>query len=166
MNMHVESELFIESDSDENSDYDNGVIEEDLTKIDETIKNVSRNMRKGDWTYLCRHPEVRAIIRVIVMEAIKKNPENIYTFAADLFHCTNNKNICKKINKQMKWINRQVKSGTWTPADGLMLFPETSSSSLNSKKTECEEPFNKEDSECDEIFLKHHMCPDNYKPSC
>lgn len=58
MDTRVESELFHDSDSDQNEDYDNEVNEEDLAKIDETIKNVSRNMRKADWTYLCRHPEV------------------------------------------------------------------------------------------------------------
>ncbi|KAL7736308.1 hypothetical protein ACLKA6_014785 [Drosophila palustris] len=126
-------------------------------------------MRKGDWTYLCRHPEVRAIIRVIITEAIKTHPKNIYTFAADLFHCTNHKKISKKINKQMKWMNMQLKSGTWTPADGLMNFPESSSSTLNLKNKECEQAFNKDtdkETVLDDLYLKQHMCPDNYKPSC
>lgn len=166
MDVRLESAILNESDSERDEQHDHPTRKEDLNKIDETIRNVSKHMRKGDWTYLCRHPEVRAIIRVIVTEAIKEHPENIYTFAAGLFNCNNHKNICKKINKQMKWIDAQQKSGAWKPADGIMLFPESNSSSLNSKNSECEELFKKEDSRCDDIFLKQHMCPDNFKPSC
>ncbi|KAH8405742.1 hypothetical protein KR215_008264 [Drosophila sulfurigaster] len=168
MEYRQESRVYSGSDTDVhvNTHQRSAESDDNLIQIEETIKNVSRNMRKGDWTYLCRHPEVRAIIRVITTEAIKKHPKNIYKFAADLFNCNNQKRICKKINKQLKWIHAQVKSGTWTPADGALHFPESSSSSFDLKKTACEQPKNDEEIVLDEMYLKTHMCPDHFKPSC
>ncbi|KAH8384606.1 hypothetical protein KR093_002642 [Drosophila rubida] len=153
--------------------------EEDLVPIDETVKNVSRNMRKGDWAYLCRHPEVRAIIRVIVTEAIRTHPKNFYKFVADLFCCSNQKKVCRKINKQIRWISLQGKSSSWMPADGPMEFSESSGSVDEIiKPTECgpasgptpgrtpfAQPFD-EERMMDELYLKTHISPDHFKPSC
>ncbi|KAH8297452.1 hypothetical protein KR044_012081 [Drosophila immigrans] len=166
MDFRQASQHYIESDADLRANTSQRhTSEEDFIQINETIQNVSRNMRKGDWAYLCRHPEVRAIIRVIATEAIKSQPQNIYNFAAELFNCTNQKSVCKKINKQIKWIHSQVKHGAWTPADGPMLFPESSSSSINPKKAECGQS-NDDSTFDDEPYFKTDMCPDHVKPSC
>ncbi|KAH8398985.1 hypothetical protein KR222_008027, partial [Zaprionus bogoriensis] len=141
---------------------------DDLNRIDEIITTISRNSRKSDWSYLCRHPEIRAIIRVIIMEAVKNDPQNIFIFAAELFDCSNRKRLITLINKQMKWMKCQLKSGEWAPAEGVKIFPETSSdSSINPMKTTCETPiFHAESSECGEILSKPGVCPDNFRPSC
>ncbi|XP_060657504.1 uncharacterized protein LOC132792246 isoform X2 [Drosophila nasuta] len=129
MEYRQESRVYSGSDTDVhmNTHQRSAESDDNLIQIEETIKNVSRNMRKGDWTYLCRHPE---------------------------------------INKQLKWLSAQVKSGTWTPADGALHFPESSSSSFDLKKTACEQPKNDEEIVLDEMYLKTHMCPDHFKPSC
>ncbi|XP_064538175.1 uncharacterized protein LOC135428252 [Drosophila montana] len=163
MDIRFASEPYDDSDSVEtDEDPDQATNEEDLKQIDETIQNISRNLRKGDWTYMGRHPEIRAIIRVIVTEAIKKRPKNIFNFAADLFSHKKQKKLTKMINKQLKWVNSQVRSGAWSPADGVMLFPETSSSSFDGKKPDCEVPLNKAFSDCE----VENQCPENFKPSC
>lgn len=82
-----------ETDNVENYNSHAGKMQENVSKFYSTIRDISRNMRKDDWSYLQRHPEVRAIIRVIVSEAVKENPENIYLFAASLFQCENEKKL-------------------------------------------------------------------------
>ncbi|XP_030554281.1 uncharacterized protein LOC115757948 [Drosophila novamexicana] len=165
MDIRFASEPYADSGSAEtDEDPDQATNEEDLKRIDETIQNISRNLRKGDWTYLGRHPEIRAIIRVIVTEAIKQRPENIFSFAADLFNPKKQKILTKMINKQLKWVNSQVRSGAWSPADGVMLFPDTSSSSFDGKKSDCEVPL-KEAFDCD-LHQMENQCPENFKPSC
>lgn len=52
------SELYNESDSDPPVESEEHSYDEDMIHIDNTIQNICRNLRKGDWTYLGRHPEV------------------------------------------------------------------------------------------------------------
>lgn len=109
------SELYNESESDQPVESEENSYDEDMIYIDNTIKNISRNLRKGDWTYLGRHPEVfmaiynllkhlfirfqiRAIIRVIIMQAVKQKPKNIFIFAADLFSIKKQKHLTKLVN--------------------------------------------------------------------
>lgn len=62
MSFSRESTLFVDSDTSLNAaplaNQDPNTDEEDFKIIDDTIKSVSRNMRRGDWAYLCEHPEV------------------------------------------------------------------------------------------------------------
>ncbi|XP_017039129.1 uncharacterized protein LOC108086656 [Drosophila ficusphila] len=137
-------------------------LHENVTKFFDTIGNISRNMRKDDWTYLQSHPEIRAIIRVITTEAIKAKPSNIYHFAASLFDCDKDQELVEKINKQLKWVNEQLKGGTWNPADGNMFFSSSSENpSENDRK--CQNNFNS--TEKLEVSEKL-VCPENYKPNC
>ncbi|ALC41848.1 CG34021, partial [Drosophila busckii] len=141
---------------------------EDFNKIDETIKIISKNLRKGDWSYLYQHLEVRAIIRVIVTEAIKQRPENIFKFTADLFNCRNSKSLIAKINKQLKWLKKQMNDGVWSPAEGAVSFSQSSTSSFTTKKQDCDD-FKKDsddvDSDCD-LMPNKNACPETFKPSC
>ncbi|XP_017115345.1 uncharacterized protein LOC108137916 [Drosophila elegans] len=137
-------------------------LHKNVSKFYETIGNVSRNMRKDDWTYLQRHPEIRAIIRVITSEAIKAKPSNIFHFTAKLFSCENDEELVEKINKQLKWVNEQLRRGTWNPADGDVSFPESSETSSENKPN-CETVF--ETSKNLDVS-ERLVCPENFKPSC
>lgn len=53
-----ESELSNDSNSHHQETTEESITDEHENLIDEAIKNISRNLRKGDWTYLGRHPEV------------------------------------------------------------------------------------------------------------
>lgn len=54
--------LFEDSESSLNAlplvDQDSMTDNEEFKIIDDTIKAISRNIRKGDWAYLSKHPEV------------------------------------------------------------------------------------------------------------
>ncbi|XP_017866634.1 PREDICTED: uncharacterized protein LOC108616157 [Drosophila arizonae] len=153
------SELYNESESDQPVESEENSYDEDMIYIDNTIKNISRNLRKGDWTYLGRHPEIRAIIRVIIMQAVKQKPKNIFTFAADLFSIKKQKQLTKLINKQLKWVNKLIHKGNWTAVDGVMLFSESSECRM---KAECPD----RDLPIEAVFEVKNMCPENFKPSC
>ncbi|XP_022229457.1 uncharacterized protein LOC111078857 [Drosophila obscura] len=136
--------------------------EENMAKFYATIGNISRNMRKGDWTYLQRHPEIRAIIRTIITEAIEKKPSNLFQFAANLFHCSNELVLVPKINKQLRLVNKQLRGGHWSPADGEILFSE-SSDALTEVKPECKLITLKQTVD---VQPSGPVGPENFKPSC
>eukprot|EP00099_Drosophila_melanogaster_P000823 NP_001033942.1 uncharacterized protein Dmel_CG34021 [Drosophila melanogaster] len=135
-------------------------INENVSKFYETIGNISRNMRKDDWTYLQRHPEIRAIIRVITAEAVKAKPSNIYQFTANLFGSERDEEMVEKINKQLKWLEEQLRGGTWNPDEGCAPFPE---SSETSSETKCQTNFN---TTASFNIPEKQVCPENYKPDC
>ncbi|XP_017068855.1 uncharacterized protein LOC108106375 [Drosophila eugracilis] len=135
-------------------------LHENVSKFYETIGNISRNLRKDDWAYLQRHPEIRAIIRVIISEAIKAKPSNIYHFTANLFDCENDEIMVEKINKQLMWVNEQLRGGTWTPADGKIPFPESSDTS---SENSCNNNF---DNTQKFNVPERPVCPESYKPNC
>ncbi|XP_017151286.1 uncharacterized protein LOC108161520 [Drosophila miranda] len=139
--------------------------EENMEKFYATVGNISRNMRKGDWTYLQRHPEIRAIIRTIITEAIEKKPSNIFQFAANLFQCNNELELVRKINKQLKLVNQQLRGGNWGPADGEMLFTE-SSDVFTELKAECKSNFLNQTVEPQMKETRDPVGPENFKPSC
>ncbi|XP_017002703.2 uncharacterized protein [Drosophila takahashii] len=147
-----------ETENTDNSHAKN--LNENVSKFYETIGNISRNIRKDDWTYLQRHPEIRAIIRVITTEAIKAKPSNIYHFTANLFTCERDEEMVEKINKQLKWVNEQLRGGTWNPADGDIPFPETSETS---SENNCQTDF---DTTAKLDVTERLLCPDNYSPRC
>ncbi|KAH8301618.1 uncharacterized protein [Drosophila kikkawai] len=135
----------------------------EISKFYATIATVSRNIRKDDWTYLQRHPEIRAIIRVITMEAINAKASNIHQFVADLFSSENDKELIEKINRQLKAVNEEMREGIWTNADGAMNFPESSENS-SENNSDCPTPKLNDNNQKDE-FVKP-VCPENFKPSC
>ncbi|XP_030387302.1 uncharacterized protein LOC115633926 [Scaptodrosophila lebanonensis] len=139
--------------------------DKDVLKFNATVAHISRNMSKGNWTYLCKHPEIRAITRVILMEVIKTRPNNIYRLAASLFHYENIKRTAEKINKQLKWVNEQLKGGAWVPADGEMLFTDSSEEALSLSVADDKCPQGAFKSMCD-VESEPKICPENFKPSC
>ncbi|KAH8277598.1 hypothetical protein KR018_001923 [Drosophila ironensis] len=150
-----------ESENTQHSNYDHHkVVQENVAKFYATITNVSRSMRKDDWTYLQRHPEIRAIIRAVITEAVRVKPPNIILFAAEMFSSNNEQKLIELINQQLKWVNEQLRGGVWTPADGFFTFPESSS---DSGDNQCP-PENKTHANLEsEPDL---ACPENFKPSC
>ncbi|XP_068142666.1 uncharacterized protein [Drosophila tropicalis] len=148
------------------------LIDANMARFYETIGNVSRSMRKSDWSYLQQHSEVRAIIRVIITEAIRHNPNNIFHFAAELFDCDNNESLVAKINRQLKWIDQQLTGASYSPVDGEMLFSESSDISVTGRKHECGDGFKKmspdnvDNSEKSCVDAKDTICPENLKPNC
>nr|XP_036214516.1 uncharacterized protein LOC118680155 isoform X2 [Bactrocera oleae] len=54
-----------------------------------TVQQIKRQLRQGNSAYLCNHPEIRAIIRVLIHEAINEKTENVPKFIANLFSCGN-----------------------------------------------------------------------------
>ncbi|EDV98189.1 uncharacterized protein LOC6568716 [Drosophila grimshawi] len=153
----------IENEPSDDSEY----AEMDFRQIDESIQDISKGMRRGDWAYLGRHPEIRAIVRFIIMEAAKnKKQKCIFRFVADLFQEKNKKMLQRLINKQLKWVNKQVKSGKWSPADGAMSFTATSETSLGAvKKSSCEHDLKNAKSD-DDLPSQKNQCPENYQPNC
>ncbi|EDW90797.1 uncharacterized protein LOC6530139 [Drosophila yakuba] len=146
-----------ETDNTENNTSHARNLHENVSKFYATIGNISRNMRKDDWTYLQRHPEIRAIIRVITAEAVKARPSNIYQFAAKLFVSERDEEMVEKINKQLKWLDEQLRGGTWSPAEGCAQFPESSETSSETKCTTPAENLN---------VIEKEVCPENFKPNC
>lgn len=62
MSFSRESTLCVDSDTSLNAsplaNRDRNTDEKDFKIIDDTINAISRNMRRGDWAFLCEHPEV------------------------------------------------------------------------------------------------------------
>ncbi|EDV56341.1 uncharacterized protein LOC6546834 [Drosophila erecta] len=145
-----------ETENTENNTSHAQNLHENVSKFYDTIENISRNLRKDDWTYLQRHPEIRAIIRVITAEAIKAQPSNIYQFTADLFASERDEEMVEKINKQLKWLGEQLRGGTWNSAEGCAQFPESSETS----ETKCPTPTENLN------IIEKQVCPENYKPDC
>ncbi|XP_061389129.1 uncharacterized protein LOC133324299 [Musca vetustissima] len=99
-----------------------------------TIESIRRHLARGNSSYLCRHPELRAIIRVFLHELIDKQPENIYEFSAALFNCNNSPLLVTKINKQLDLANKKLKRSQWSEYDIENKFSEmTSTHSLLSR---------------------------------
>uniref|UniRef100_A0A1B0AA63 Uncharacterized protein n=1 Tax=Glossina pallidipes TaxID=7398 RepID=A0A1B0AA63_GLOPL len=94
----------------------------------QSVDNIKKQMRKGNWTYIWRHPEIRAIIRVFLHELIDKQPKNIYEFSAALFNCNNTPLLITKVNKQLQIVNKELKKGQWSHHDCDMVFAESDSS--------------------------------------
>ncbi|KAH8401887.1 hypothetical protein KR009_008530 [Drosophila setifemur] len=141
--------------------------QDNVAKFFATIGNISRNIRKDDATYLQRHPEIRAIIRVIITEAIKAKPSNIFDFTASLFHADNDQNLVEMINKQLKWVNEQLRDGNWNQADGVYNFSE-SSDDTSERDSKCPAPTSnlKESHRLVSETISNLICPENFKPSC
>ncbi|TMW48500.1 hypothetical protein DOY81_006427 [Sarcophaga bullata] len=92
-----------------------------------SVEHIKKQLQRGNWSYLSKHPELRAIIRVLLHELIDKQPENIYEFAAALFNCNNTPLLVTKINQQLKWANEQKKRSHWSQYDGEEFFCEMGS---------------------------------------
>ncbi|KAH8252251.1 hypothetical protein KR038_011281 [Drosophila bunnanda] len=136
----------------------------EISKFYSTIATVSRNMRKDNWIYLQRHPEIRAIIRVITMEVINAKASNIHQFIADLFKAENDKQLIEKINKQIKAVNEQLREGSWSNTDYGMSFPISTENSSESDSNCPATKLNDDTRKTDEFVRP--VCPENFKPSC
>ncbi|XP_022218257.1 uncharacterized protein LOC111071303 [Drosophila obscura] len=93
------------------------------------IPRIQKELRRGNWVYICQHPEIRAIIRVILQQAInaKPHPENIRKFVADFFNCCRTPLLVPMVNTQLKYVKEQLARGRWSAFDAEMLFMETCS---------------------------------------
>ncbi|XP_005189860.1 uncharacterized protein LOC101900984 [Musca domestica] len=92
-----------------------------------SIESIRRHLARGNSSYLCRHPEVRAIIRVFLHELLDKQPENIYEFSAALFNCNNSLLLVNKINKQLNLVDRASKRNKGSENVAEEIFPKTTS---------------------------------------
>ncbi|XP_065354733.1 uncharacterized protein LOC135949188 [Calliphora vicina] len=92
-----------------------------------SLNQIKKQLHGGNWSYLCRHPELRAIIRVFLHELINKQPENINEFSAALFNCNNSPLLVTKINQQLRRVNENLKQSRWSQYDGEMFFSEIDS---------------------------------------
>ncbi|KAH8253061.1 hypothetical protein KR032_003404 [Drosophila birchii] len=137
----------------------------EISKFHATIATVSRNMRRDNWIYLERHPEIRAIIRVITTECINAKASNIHKFIADLFSADNDKDMIEKINRHLKDINDQIREGTLSKDDRDMAFPDSPENSSddisNCPATKLNESANLKNDE-----YVRPVCPENFKPNC
>ncbi|KAH8386201.1 hypothetical protein KR200_001023 [Drosophila serrata] len=136
----------------------------EISKFYATIATVSRNMRKDNWIYLQRHPEIRAIIRVITSEVINAKAPNIHQFIADLFKADNEKYLIEKINHQIKAVNEQMREGSWANADNGMTFPPSPENSTESDSNCPATKLNVDTQKGDEFVRP--VCPENFKPRC
>lgn len=103
-----------------------------------TLPRIQKQLRKANCTYLSEHPEIRAIIRVIMHQVINANPENVRQFIANFFNCCRTPLLVPMINAQLKYVKEQLKRGRWSKFDGEMLFMEIPSthSLLSTASTE------------------------------
>ncbi|EDV51373.1 uncharacterized protein LOC6543871 [Drosophila erecta] len=94
-----------------------------------SISRIQKQLRLGNWEYLCQHPEIRAIIRVILHQALnaRPKPENLRKFVAELFNCGQNPLLVPMINTQLKYVKDQLQRGRWSKFDAEMLFMESPS---------------------------------------
>ncbi|KAM7363751.1 uncharacterized protein ACRADG_000538 isoform 1-T1 [Cochliomyia hominivorax] len=84
------------------------------------MEHIKKQLSRGNWSYLSRHPELRAIIRVFLNELINKEPENIYEFSVAFFNCNYSPLLVTKINQQLKRVNANLKQSHWSEYDGEM----------------------------------------------
>ncbi|XP_039947492.1 uncharacterized protein LOC126751177 [Bactrocera neohumeralis] len=99
-----------------------------------TVQRIKKQLRQGNSAYLCNHPEIRAIIRVLIHEAINEKTENFPQFIANLFSCANTPRLIIMINEQMKVVNKELKKSRYTGFDPEMILEERESThSLISK---------------------------------
>ncbi|KAH8379941.1 hypothetical protein KR009_008123 [Drosophila setifemur] len=94
-----------------------------------SISHIQKELRHGNWDYLCKHPEIRAIIRVILHQALNAKPsaDNMRKFVADLINCSSNPLLVPMINTQLSYVKEQLKRGRWSQFDAEMLFMESPS---------------------------------------
>ncbi|XP_013112280.1 uncharacterized protein LOC106090587 [Stomoxys calcitrans] len=83
-----------------------------------------KGLTKGNYSYLKRHPELRAIIRVLLHEIIDKEPENIYEFSAALFNCNNIPFLVNMIKEKLELMKKKFKKGQSSPNDEQDIFIE------------------------------------------
>ncbi|EDV90305.1 GH23291 [Drosophila grimshawi] len=92
-----------------------------------SLDRIQKQLRKGNWAYISDHPEIRAIIRVIMHQVINANPDNVRQFIADFFNCRRTPMLVQMINTQLKYVKEQLKRGRWSKFDAEMLFMESPS---------------------------------------
>ncbi|KAH8239054.1 hypothetical protein KR032_000298 [Drosophila birchii] len=94
-----------------------------------SVSRIQKQLRLGNWEYICNHPEIRAIIRVILHNAINEKPEpdNIPKFLAEFFNCQSNPLLVSLINTQLKYVKEQLSRGRWSKFDAEDLFMESPS---------------------------------------
>ncbi|XP_073848407.1 uncharacterized protein [Musca autumnalis] len=92
-----------------------------------SVGSSRKHLYRVNCSYLCRHPELRAIIRVLLHEMIDKQPANIYEFSAALFNCNNSPLLVTKINKQLDLVNKATKRNQWSEYDAEKVFTHTTS---------------------------------------
>ncbi|EDV97540.1 uncharacterized protein LOC6558265 [Drosophila grimshawi] len=92
-----------------------------------SLDRIQKQLRKGNWSYISDHPEIRAIIRVIMYQVINANPDNVRQFIADFFNCRRTPMLVQMINTQLKYVKEQLKRGRWSKFDAEMLFMESPS---------------------------------------
>ncbi|KAH8296697.1 hypothetical protein KR054_009918 [Drosophila jambulina] len=109
--------------------WDIGVWDSNAIKYYNSIPRIQKQLRLGNWEYLCSHPEIRAIIRVILYHAInaKPEPDDIRQFVADFFNCRRTPLLVPLINTQLKYVKEQLSRGRWSKFDAEMLFMESPS---------------------------------------
>ncbi|KAH8357630.1 uncharacterized protein LOC110178960 [Drosophila serrata] len=94
-----------------------------------SISRIQKQLRLGNWEYICNHPEIRAIIRVILHNAINEKPEsvNLRKFLGDFFNCERTRLLVPLINTQLKYVKEQLSRGRWSKFDAEDLFMESPS---------------------------------------
>ncbi|KAH8411176.1 hypothetical protein KR222_009644 [Zaprionus bogoriensis] len=107
--------------------FDMGKWDSDAIKRYRTLPRIQKQLRKGNWAYLSDHPEIRAIIRVIMHQVINANPKNVRKFIADFFNCRRTPLLVPLINAQLKYVKEQLQRGRWSKFDAEMLFMESPS---------------------------------------
>ncbi|XP_030373090.1 uncharacterized protein LOC115623051 [Scaptodrosophila lebanonensis] len=103
-----------------------------------SIPRIQKHLRKANWSYLCSHPEIRAIIRVILHQTLNANPSDVRQFVGKFFNCGTTPLLVPLINAQLKYVKDQLKRGRWSEYDAEMLFKESPSthSLLSNASTE------------------------------
>ncbi|EDW79542.1 uncharacterized protein Dwil_GK20535 [Drosophila willistoni] len=105
-----------------------------------SISKIQKEIRRGNWSYICHHPEIRAIIRVILREAVNIQPkgQDIRKFVANFVNCNQNPLLVPMINAQLKYVNEQLKRGRWGmyDAEGLFMESQSTHSLLSTASTE------------------------------
>ncbi|XP_053944999.1 uncharacterized protein LOC128854716 [Anastrepha ludens] len=99
-----------------------------------TAQGIQKQLRQGNSAYLCSHPEIQAIIRVLIHELINENPANFYNFVSTFFTCSNTPRLTILINQQLKLMNKQRKKSRYAGFDpDVILKGRRSTDSLISK---------------------------------
>nr|XP_036214506.1 uncharacterized protein LOC118680155 isoform X1 [Bactrocera oleae] len=100
-----------------------------------TVQQIKRQLRQGNSAYLCNHPEIRAIIRVLIHEAINEKTENVPKFIANLFSCGNAPRLTIMINEQIKVVHKELKKSRYTGFDPEVILEERESTKSIVSKT-------------------------------
>ncbi|TDG49704.1 hypothetical protein AWZ03_003942 [Drosophila navojoa] len=92
-----------------------------------SLPRIQKQLRRGNWAYIQEHPEIRAIIRVILQHVINENPDNVRECVGEFFHCRRTRLLVPMINTQLKYVKEQLKRGRWSKFDAETLFMESPS---------------------------------------